>query len=128
MSQDSVDAVRSSYEAFARGDFPAVLEAMDAGIEWVDQDSLPWGGIHTGHDEFATHMQSFGSYFEEFRIDPQEFWDCGDHVVVTGRFSGHGQAGEFDSAAAWVWRMRDGKATRVDSYTDTAAVLKAVGR
>lgn len=128
MSQQSIDAVRASYEAFARGDFPAVLEAMDPGIDWVDQDSLPWGGSHRGHDEFARHMQSFASNFEEFQIDPEEFLDCGENVVVSGRFSGRGNAGEFDAATMWVWQLRDGKATRVDSYTDTAAVLKALGR
>jgi ketosteroid isomerase-like protein len=101
---------------------------MDPEVEWVDQDSLPWGGAQKGHEEFGSHMQSFASYFEEFRIDPHSFLDCGDTVVVTGKFAGRAQGGDFDTGAVWVWQLRDGKATRVDSYTDTAAVLNALGR
>jgi ketosteroid isomerase-like protein len=28
----------------------------------------------------------------------------------------------------WIWRLRDGKTARVDTYIDTAAVLGALGR
>jgi ketosteroid isomerase-like protein len=127
MSQENVNVVRDSYEAFARGDFAAVLGAMDAAIEWVDQDSLPWGGSHRGHEEFGNHMQAFAGNFEEFRIEPREYLDAGDRVVVIGTFAGRAGAGEFDAGTVWVWQLRDGKAVRVDSYTDTAAVLRALG-
>jgi uncharacterized protein len=91
MSEETVRVVRRSYEAFGKGDFPEVLETMDPAIEWVDQESLPWGGVHLGHDGLAAHMQSFAGNFEELGIDPREFLDAGDRVVVTGRLGGAGQ-------------------------------------
>jgi ketosteroid isomerase-like protein len=127
MSEQNVSVVRSSYEAFGRGDFSAVLETMDPEIEWVDQESLPWGGAHHGHDEFGVHMQSFAANFEEFRIEPREFLDAGDQVVVAGRFAGRGPGGEFDVGVVYVWELRDGGVVRVESYTDTARVLEALG-
>jgi ketosteroid isomerase-like protein len=72
MSEQNINTVRASYDAYARGDFAAVLDAMDPGIEWVDQDSLPWGGTHRGHDEFANHMRAFAGHFEEVSIEPTE--------------------------------------------------------
>ena len=128
MSEQNVSIVRSSYEAFGSGAFAAVLETMDPEIEWVDQESLPWGGVHHGHDEFAAHMQSFGANFEEFRVEPREFLDAGDRVVVTGRFAGRGGGGEFDVGVVYTWELRDGKVARVEGYTDTARVLEALGR
>jgi ketosteroid isomerase-like protein len=128
MSEQNVNTVRASYDAYARGEFAAVLAAMDPGIEWADQDSLPWGGTHRGHEAFANHMQTFTGHFEEVRIEPQEYLDAGEHVVVTGRLSGRAQAGAFNVPTVWIWQLRDGKTTRVDTYTDTAAVLGALGR
>jgi ketosteroid isomerase-like protein len=126
MSEENVETVRNSYEAFAGGDFPAVLENMANGIEWVDQESLPWGGSYRGHEEFGRHMQEFGSHFEEIRIEPREYLDAGDRVVVTGSFSGRAAGGEFDVGTAWVWELRDGKAVRVESFTDTATVIASL--
>ena len=128
MAEDNVGVVRRSYDAFSRGDFPAVLEMMDPEIEWVDQDSLPWGGAYRGHEAFGQHMQRFGANFEEFRIEPRDFLDAGDRVVVLGRFAGRAAGGEFDVGLAHVWTLRDGKAVRVESYLDTAKVLEALGR
>jgi uncharacterized protein len=127
MSEENVSVVRGTYTAFGRGDFAAVLEAMDADVEWVDPESLPWGGSHRGHDEFGRHMQEFAGHFEEFRTEPQQYLDAGDHVVVVGRFAGRA-GGEFDVPAAFVWELRDGKAVRVETHTDTARILEALGR
>jgi ketosteroid isomerase-like protein len=48
--------------------------------------------------------------------------------VMTGRFAGRASGGEFDVGVAHVWTVRDGKAVRVESYLDTAEVLRALGR
>jgi uncharacterized protein len=127
MSDENVNVVRACYDAFLSGDFPAVLERMDAGIGWVDQESLPWGGLHRGHDEFGAHMQGFARHFEEFRVEPEQFLDAGDHVVVKARFAGRAVA-EFDVGAVYIWELRDGKIVRVEGYTDSARVLDALGR
>jgi ketosteroid isomerase-like protein len=127
MSEENVAVVRECYEAFGRGDFGAVLEAMDPEIEWSDQQSLPWGGTYRGHDEFGRHMQSFAANFEEFRIEPLEFLDAGDRVVVRAKFTGRAFGGEFDVGAAHIWGLRDGKVVQVESYLDTAEVARALG-
>ena len=127
MSEANVTIVRACYDAFLAGDFSAVLERMDPGIEWTDQESLPWGGVHRGHDEFGAHMQSFAGHFEEFRIEPLQFLDAGDHVVVQARFAGRA-AGDFNVGVVYIWELRDGKVVRVEGYTDSARVLDALGR
>ena len=44
----SVETVRSSYEAFARGDLDGALAMMDDDIEWHQAQGLPHGGIYHG--------------------------------------------------------------------------------
>jgi len=126
MSQENVNAVRASFEAFGRGDFAAVLETMDPSVEWIDPESVPWGGAHRGHDAFGEHMQRFAGHFEEFRLEPVEFLDAGEQVVVLGRFVGRGARGDFDVPFAQVWDLAGGKAVRVETFTDTASVLQAL--
>jgi ketosteroid isomerase-like protein len=127
MSEENVTVVRACYDAFLSGDFPAVLERMDPRIEWADQESLPWGGVHRGHVEFGAHMQAFAGHFKEFRVEPQEFLDAGDRVVVKARFAGRA-AREFDVGVVYIWELSDGKVVRVEGYTDSARVLEALGR
>ena len=52
MSQSDVTTIRGAYDAFNRGDIPAVLEAFDAQIEWYEPPggkapSGTWQGAET---------------------------------------------------------------------------------
>ena len=128
MSQEGVDVVRRSYEAFAKGDVPGVLDTLDPEVEWRDSDTLPTGGTMRGHDEFVKHLESYFEVWEWFRTEPERMLDAGECVVVTGRMSGRAKAGgEFDAPFAHLWWMRDGKAVRVEEYKDTAKMLEALG-
>jgi ketosteroid isomerase-like protein len=60
-------------------------------------------------------MQTFADYFDEFRIEPGEFLDAGDRVVVIGRFRGRAAGGGFDVGSVWVWTLRE-----IRGYAGTA--------
>jgi len=47
---DNVQVIRSAYEAFARGDVPAVPAILDEDVEWEVTDVLPQGGSFRGRD------------------------------------------------------------------------------
>jgi ketosteroid isomerase-like protein len=38
----NVDVIKNAYEAFGRGDVPAVLGAMDPEIEWHEAEGNPY--------------------------------------------------------------------------------------
>lgn len=42
------DIVRGLYEAFGRGDVPAVLGVLDENIEWTEAEGFPYGGTFHG--------------------------------------------------------------------------------
>jgi uncharacterized protein len=129
MSQSDVDTIRGAYEAFSRGDIPAVLEAFDPEIDWNTPESLPYGGHFRGHEEVTGFFQGIPEHIDDLRVEPAEFLDAGDHVVVTGELTGRGKSGaQFTAAFAMVWRMRDGKAVEFREYTDSAPVVEATAK
>ena len=86
----SVDVVRRSYEAFARGDLDAVLADMHPEIEWHQAQGLPHGGLYRGLDEVRANVFDplDRDWWSEFSADPEEFLDAGGEVVVLGRYRG----------------------------------------
>ncbi len=130
MSQQDVRTMRRAYEAFDRADIPAVLSAFDAQIEWVEPGGgrAPAGtfrGPQSVADQvFATVPQNF----DEFRAEPEQFIDAGEHVVVVGRFRAKSKSGAtLDAPFAHVWRMRDGKATHFQNYVEADSWATAWG-
>ena len=127
MSQQDVETIRGGYEAFARQDIPAVLGLFDPGIEWDVSDALPVGGVHHGHDEVGRFFQSLAETYAELRVEPEDFLDAGEHVVVLGMHRGRGHNGyEFEARFVHVWDMRGGRAVRFREAADTAKILPAV--
>lgn len=132
MSQNPVDLARAGYEAFAGGDPRAVLGLLHPDIEWIaysGNDRLPGGGTFHGIQDVTTSV--FGRMahtWESFAFRPHAFVGAGEHVVVTGRMWGRtrGTGAEVDVPFAHVWTIADGKAQRVELFTDTLAVFEAI--
>jgi ketosteroid isomerase-like protein len=127
MSQQDVDTVRSAYEAFGRQDIPAVLDTFGDDIQWDVPESLPFGGVFHGKEEVARFFGSLGDYYDELRVEPDEYLEAGEQVVVLGNHHGKVKDGDsFDARFAMVWTMRDGKAASFKEYTDTAPIDRAL--
>lgn len=120
----NLDAVRRSYEAFARGDLDGVVADMDPEIEWHQAQGLPHGGLYRGLAEVraAIFDPLAAEWWEEFGAEPDELLDAGEEVVVIGRYRGRakGTAKELDVPYVHVWSFRDGRAWRFRQYLDTA--------
>src|SRR5215213_7698032 len=66
---DQVTRMKDLYEAFGRGDIPAVLAAMDEGIEWFEAEGNPWspGRAFIGPQQVVEGVfQRIGAEFEGF--------------------------------------------------------------
>jgi SnoaL-like domain len=64
MIAQNAERIRRGYEAFSRGDVPAVFEILGKDITWHVPGSRPLSGGYKGHDEvgafFATTMELSG--------------------------------------------------------------------
>lgn len=129
----NVDLLRSTYEAFGRGDMPAVLGAMDPQIEWREAEGNPYeptGASWIGPDAVVQNLfVKLGSDWDGFAAHPKEFYDAGDTVVVEGRYTGTNVVSgrSMDIQMAHVWKVRDGKLASFQQYVDTAALQAAMG-
>jgi hypothetical protein len=128
VSAENVQVLRNGYEAFARQDVAAVMAAFDESIEWNTPDSLPSGGTHRGHAGVGAFFGELENQWQELSVEPIEFIDGGDTIVVLVRDRGTGAGGSFDTTVVHLWRMRDGKAVSFTEFMDTARVLQALGQ
>ena len=126
----SVDLVRRSYDAFARGDLDGVLADMHPEIEWHQAQGLPHGGRYNGVVEVRRNIFDplDEEWWDEFSAAPEEFLDAGNEVVVIGRYRGiaKGTGKELDVPFVHVWTVREEKAVRFRQFLDTAGWVAAL--
>ncbi len=130
MSSSNLDLIQDLYAAFGRGDGPAALSLMDANIVWNEAESFPYADHNPYIGSAAVAEGIFfrlATEWDNFQVIPAEFHDAGETVVVTGRYKGTYKATQtpLDSQFAHFWRLRDGKVTEFQQYTDTAQAARA---
>src|SRR5450759_3063832 len=124
MSQAAVALLRDAYRDFNSADFPAASQALAPDIEWVESGTgMPYSGTWHGtasvvNDVWTSFVQYWGGP-GVVGMETDQFLDAGNHIVVTGRFTGKDSAGHtLDAPCAHVWRMEGGLAVRFQNYTD----------
>ena len=56
MAEQNAGVVKGLYEAFGRGDVPAVLGGMTEDIEWNEAEGMPQGGTYRGPGAVAENV------------------------------------------------------------------------
>jgi hypothetical protein len=127
MSAENVEVVRAGYEAFRSGDLEGVGKVFADDVEWESPDSLPAGGIHRGREAVLASFAELSKHWSSFSVDPDEYIDAGDHVVVRGvqRLSGPG--GSAESRYLHLFTLRNGKIARGEFIADTAKGRDTLG-
>jgi uncharacterized protein len=130
MSEENMEVARQGYEAYNRDGPYAIIEFLDPEVEWGTPEQDPYmTGTYRGHDGVREFLDQFFELFEEARIEPEEFIEAGDRVVVPFQFTARTRETGIELTERWahVWTIRRGKATRLDQYTDPEAALEAAG-
>jgi len=126
MSQEDREALRLGYEAYQRGDWDGLLRAMHPDIEW---ETVRTGGPYRGHDEVRRFLEDMREPFEEVMVEPDEWFDYGDQIVVFLRIRARPRGSEAvaESRVGHLWTMRDGKAIRCETFPRREQALEAAG-
>ena len=132
VSSANVEVVRSSFEAFGRGDFDEAFAAYDPDARWHTADDEPDSQTYVGLPalrRFAAHLADpwTDRFGPAVRFD--DFIDCGDWVVApwSARLQGHGSGIEMDVWETYAVLVEDGRIKRVDEYRTVEQALAAVG-
>lgn len=129
MSENS-DALKRGYDAFNSGDIDTVREIFADDITWEgpNTEGVPMSGKNEGKDAVLQALGSIAENFERFDVSPDEMIEQGETIVVLSHLDAKTKSGnELKLPGAEIWRMSDGKAQRVQSLSDTAAVKEALG-
>jgi uncharacterized protein len=126
----TTDTVKSGYQAFANGDAEGMKAVWTDDIRWEgpNAEELPGGGTHEGPDAVLQMLGRIGEQYESFDVQPDEWLESGDTLVVLGHTSATPKGGsQMKLPFVHVWRMQGDKAREVQVLTDTLEVAKALG-
>jgi ketosteroid isomerase-like protein len=129
----NVQLVQSVYDAFGRGDIPAVLGSFDAAIAWREAEGNPYrpsGEAWIGPEAVLENLfVRLGGEWEGFTVHTEQFHDAGDTVVMEGRYTGKCLATgkSLDAQVCHVWKIRGGKLTSFQQFVDTAQLAAVMG-
>lgn len=124
----NVGAVQAIYEAFGRGDVPAILGRLDDAVEWettVPVPEVPWLRARRGKASIAGFFESLAP-LEITRFEPHTILEGGDKVFVLIRFeaTARGKRYSFPNEGH-LWKFNAaGKVVKFDHVTDTAQMIR----
>jgi ketosteroid isomerase-like protein len=128
----NTETIRAIYEAFGRGDVPAILALLADDVDWnndrVYSRECPWNGNFQGKANVPGFFQAVGENLQLHVFDPHTFVASGDHVMVMLRIEGqvtkNGQPFMNDAVHAWTFNG-SGQVSAYRHYNDTAMELAA---
>jgi uncharacterized protein len=125
MSQENVEKLQRSVEAYRRGDHATASEYLAEDVVWEVGQELPARGPAAVRDVW----RRWESDWEEHDISPEEFIDAGDSVVVAIRYRGRGRVSgiAIDEVIYEVHAFAGGLCVRKTDHRERADALRAAG-
>ena len=129
MSQQNVKTVEAAIDAINHEDWDALVQALADGFELDMSRSQSFRGAAVyGRDQLRGFLVEFAEGWESVRVEPHEFIEVGDLVVVPQTTHATGRDGiEVTSRPTFVWTIRNGTIERVSMYQERQDALEAVG-
>jgi len=116
MSETDVQTIQNVYDAFGRGDIPAVMEVFTEDVVFHVPDNLPHAPGANGLEEVGQFFGRLASTWDEFGVEVADFVDGGDKVLVRGRGKGKLSGNDVSYGFVHVFHFRDGKVPHFDEY------------
>jgi ketosteroid isomerase-like protein len=124
-----MEVLRIGYEAFSRGDWDAAIGFAHPEFELQTADRVVNPGTYRGPEEVRRFFEDQFAPFEEVVVEPQEFFERGDQIVVfvLTRLRPTGSSAVVENRIGHLWTMREGKATRLQVFPRREDALEVAG-
>jgi len=117
MTNDNAQMIRDGYEAFARGDIPAVLEMLGEDIAWHVPGRSPLSGDYRGHEDVLGFFRRSMELSEgTLQVALDEVVADGDRVVAITTVSAQRNGRTLSTPEIHCWRVADGKAVEFREF------------
>ena len=128
MSQEVIELVHRSYEAFQKGDLETALAPLEE--TFVTEDPTRFDTTkYFGREGFMEWLGEWIGSFEEWRFEVHRVVDRGSQVLVLGRDWGRGKgSGVFvEEEFGHVWTFQGSQPTHLTNFNSWSNALEAVG-
>jgi ketosteroid isomerase-like protein len=127
MSEEDVEVIRRAIEHLSETGELAP-ECYDPRVEYTTQPDAPLRTTYQGLCGLQQSLESLSEVWESMKIEPREFIQTDDAIVVLMRFQLRGHSGvELDAEQAWAYWMRNSKIRRMEQYGSKREALAAAG-
>jgi ketosteroid isomerase-like protein len=123
------DLARRALESFNTGGVESALEAFAPDAEWRAIPEWPEDEVYRGHDGLRRLGALWTDNFDDYRIEIERLVDAGDRVVALVHHAGtaKGSGMEISQPLGFVFDVREGRFTRVATYSKWDEALAAAG-
>jgi ketosteroid isomerase-like protein len=127
MSEENVEVVRRLYEALNRGDLEGAIEMTDPNIRYDLSERVFNPAVYQGHDGIRRFSAEVDEVWDEFRVEPLDFIDVGDKIIVSHlvHARGKGSGVDVELPSTSVYTLREGKVLAIRMYREHDQALEA---
>jgi uncharacterized protein len=127
--QQNVDLIKSSFEAFGRGDIETILSRCTDDCEFYcpGPDTIPYAGRKKGRAEIESYFAGLLGTQSNVNLEIEEMVAQGDTVVAIGSYTStvNFTGKPVSSPVVLTFHLRDGKIARHMVIGDTAALASS---
>jgi ketosteroid isomerase-like protein len=127
MSEQNVEIVRASFEAWNAGDVDALRELYDPNVILQSPEGWPEAGPAVGREAVMQFEQLRETWDADASEPISDFIDAADRVVVRFIWRGTGRGPEANLEWTSAFTVRKGKILGVEFFWDHAEALKILG-
>ena len=128
MSQENVEVVKATFDAWNAGDMDRLSDLADPNIVLHMVPDWPEPGPYVGREAIMRQWEQMRATFDADAIELiSDFIDSGDRVAVRLIWRGAGVGPELNMELTNVFTVRDGRIFYFEFFWDHAEALKAVG-
>jgi ketosteroid isomerase-like protein len=129
VSEQNVEAHRRFVEAFNARDVERLIALCDQQVEFHSLFAAVGDTVYHGPEIRRWHRDLEDAWGKEIRIEPESFFDLGEHTLAFNVLHGRGQQSGVEVAMpyAQVMRWRDGLIAYFKAYVDREDALQDLG-
>ncbi len=113
------------FEDLFEGDTTRAAEIFDPEVEIHPPGGPIGGNVERGYGGIVRNWRDLLATFDEFLIDPLEFHEAGEQVVVIQRNVGRMRGMEVDELSSVLFTLRDRRIARIDVFASREGALEA---
>lgn len=126
-----MEVVLAQYEATNEGDFARAMSYYDDDVELVVHEEWLETGVARGREAVGRWFGNWFSLAREARFDVREARALEDGsvlLVADHHARGRASGAQFHGTVVWLYRLRDGRIVRVESFPSPEEALAAAGQ